>query len=148
MAIINGSLYVLENTYRTEQVGTGYPTGIVTGSLRCVTDGKIYNSYTYIELDNSFNQIEKTSDFVLPRKIIAIVPKKLKLVLCDSQENNNYLYNVDLSDIGKVSIERSESGSGYNFDSFVTGSALIGNTMFDDNSVFTQPASTDTPVSE
>ena len=148
MAIINGSLYVLENTYRTEQVGTDYPTGIVTGSLRCVTDGKIYSSYTYIEFDNSFNKIEKTSDFVLPRKIIAIVPKKLKLVLCDSQENNNYLYNVDLSDIGKVSIERSESGSGYNFDSFVTGSALIGNTMFDDNSVFTQQASTDTLISE
>lgn len=148
MAVVGGKVYVLENTYMTTQYGDGYPTESVTGTLRNITDNKIYTEYTYKEFDSSFNLQEKKADFVLPGKILAVVPKKLKLVLCDSEKKENYYYDVDLSDADNVSIERKDVGSAYCFDSFPTASALVPNTIFNDNSVYIKQSSTDTPVSE
>lgn len=148
MAVVGGKVYVLENTYMTTQYGDEYPTASVTGTLRNITDNKIYTEYTYKEFDNSLNLLEKKADFVLPGKILAVVPKKLKLVLCDSEKEKNYYYDVDLTDADNVSIERKDVGSAYCFDSFPTASALVPNTIFNDNSVYIKRSSKDTLVSE
>lgn len=142
MAVVDGKVYVLENTYMITQSGDVYPTAMVTGSLRNITDKKIYTGYTI------YNSEQETPvNFVLPRKILAVVPKKLKLVLCDSGKEQNCYYNVDLNDADNVSIVRENASSGYCFDSFPTGSALI-KTIFNNNSVYIKKSSTDTPVSE
>lgn len=148
MAVVGGKVYVLENTYMTTQYGDGFPMASVTGTLRNITDNKIYEEYTYKELDNSLNLQEKSAKFVLPGKILAVVPKKLKLVLCDSEKEENYYYDVDLNDADNVLIERKDVGSAYCFDSFPTASALVTNTIFNDNSVYIKKSSNDTPVSE
>lgn len=148
MTVVDGKVYVLENTYMTTQSGMDYPTPSVTGTLRNITDNKIYTEYTYKEFDNSLNLLEKKADFVLPGKILAVVPKKLKLVLCDSEKEKNYYYDVDLTDADNVSIERKDVGSAYCFDSFPTASALVPNTIFNDNSVYIKRSSKDTLVSE
>lgn len=151
MAVVGGKVYVLENTYMTTQYGVGYPTAMVTGTLRNITDNnKIYTEYTYI--DSSDFQ-KKTANFVLPGKILAVVPKKLKLVLSDSEKGKNYYYDVDLRDADNVSIERKIIGSAYCFDSFPAGSDLVGKTMsndnlFNDNFVYIKQSSKDTLVSE
>lgn len=144
MAVVGGKVYVLENTYMTIQSDDGYwnSTTSVTGTLRNITDNKIYDKYTYTD----YNSQKQEADFVLPGKILAVVPKKLKLVLCDSEKGKNYYYDVDLSHADNVSIERKDVGSAYCFDSFPTASAL-GKT-FDDNSVYIKQSSNDTPVSE
>lgn len=150
MAVVDGKVYVLENTYMTTQYGDVYPTASVTGSLRNITDNKIYEGYIYKEYDNSFNLHEKPGKFVLPGKILAVVPKKLKLVLsdCDSERTENYYYDVDLTDADNVLIERKTVGSAYCFDSFPTASALVPNTIFNDNSVYIKQSSNDPIVSE
>lgn len=142
MAVVGGKVYVLENTYMTKQYGDRYPMASVAGTLRNITDNKIYEGYTY------YNGQEDKADFVLPGKILAVVPKKLKLVLCDSGKEQNCYYNVDLNDADNVSIVRENASSGYCFDSFPTGSALIEKTIFNNNSVYIKQSSTDTPVSE
>lgn len=148
MAVVGGKVYVLENSYMTKQSGRDYPTPMVYGTLRNITDNKIYKEYTYKEFDNSFNLLEKKADFVLPGKILAVVPKKLKLVLCDSEKGENYYYDVDLKDADNVLIERKDASSGYCFDSFPAGSDLTGKTMFNDNFVYIKQSSKDTLVSE
>lgn len=143
MAVVGGKVYILENTYMTTQSGDAYPTAIVTGTLRNITDKKIYTGYTI------YNSEQETPvNFVLPGKILAVVPKKLKLVLCDSGKEQNCYYNVDLNDADNVSIVRENASSGYCFDSFPTGSALIEKTIFNNNSVYIKQSSKDTPVSE
>lgn len=143
MAVVGGKVYVLENTYMTTQSGGAYPTAIVTGTLRNITDKKIYTGYTI------YNSGQETPvNFVLPRKILAVVPKKLKLVLCDSGKEQNCYYNVDLNDADNVSIVRENASSGYCFDSFPAGSDLTEKTMFNDNSVYIKQSSNDTLVSE
>lgn len=142
MAVVGGKVYVLENTYMTIQYGDGYPTAMVTGTLRNITDNKIYEKYTY------YNGQEDKADFVLPGKILAVVPKKLKLVLCDSEKEKNFYYDVDLKDADNVSIERKVASSGYCFDSFPAGSALVEKPIFDKNSVYIKQSSTDILVSE
>lgn len=141
MAVVDGKLYVLENTYMTTQsVDMNLPAKVY-GTLRNITDNKIYEKYTY------YNGLEEAY-FVLPGKILAVVPKKLKLVLCDSEKEKNYYYDVDLKDADNVLIERENASSGYWFDSFPTASAFVANTVFDKNSVYIKQLSTDTPVSE
>lgn len=141
MAVVDGKLYVLENTYMTTQsVDMNLPAKVY-GTLRNITDNKIYEKYTY------YNGQEEAC-FVLPGKILAVVPKKLKLVLCDSEKEKNYYYDVVLKDADNVLIERENASSGYWFDSFPTASAFVANTVFDKNSVYIKQLSTDTPVSE
>lgn len=146
MAVVGGKVYVLENTYMTTQSGTNYPTQMVYGTLRNITDNKTYTEYTTYK--DNYTGKEDKADFVLPGKILAVVPKKLKLVLCDSEKEKNYYYDVDLKDADNVSIERKVASSGYCFDSFPAGSALVEKPIFDNNSVYIKQSSTDTPVSE
>lgn len=148
MAVVGGKVYVIENTYMSKQSGNEYPTAIVTGTLRNITDNKIYTEYTYQEWDSSYNKVEKKANFVLPGKILAVVPKKLKLVVCDSEQGKNYYYNVDLNNADNVLIERKDTGSAYYFDSFPTSSALIGKPIFDNNSVYIKQSSKDALVSK
>lgn len=148
MAVVGGKVYVIENTYMSKQSGNEYPTEIVTGTLRNITDNKIYTEYTYQDWDSSYNKVEKKADFVLPGKILAVVPKKLKLVVCDSEQGKNYYYNVDLNNADNVLIERKDTGSAYYFDSFPTSSALIGKPIFDNNSVYIKQSSKDALVSK
>lgn len=149
MAVVGGKVYVLENTYMTTQpiIDVNKP-AIVTGTLRNITDNKIYTEYTYQEWDNSYNKVEKKANFVLPGKILAVVPKKLKLVVCDSEQGKNYYYNVDLNNADNVLIERKDTGSAYYFDSFPTSSALIEKPIFDNNSVYIKQSSKDALVSK
>lgn len=142
MAVVDGKVYVLENTYMITQSGDVYPTAMVTGSLRNITDNKIYDTY------KDLNSLEQNPKFVLPGKILAVVPKKLKLVLCDSEKEKNYYYDVDLKDADNVLIERKVASSGYCFDSFPAGSDLVGKTIDNDNFVYIKQSYTDTPVSE
>ena len=142
MAVVDGKVYVLENTYMITQSGDVYPTAMVTGSLRNITDNKIYDTY------KDLNSLEQNPKFVLPGKILAVVPKKLKLVLCDSEKEENYYYDVDLKDADNVLIERKVASSGYCFDSFPAGSDLVGKTIDNDNFVYIKQSYTDTPVSE
>lgn len=148
MAVVGGKVYVIENTYMSKQSGNEYPTEIVTGTLRNITDNKIYTEYTYQDWDSSYNKVEKKANFVLPGKILAVVPKKLKLVVCDSEQGKNYYYNVDLNNADNVLIERKDTGSAYYFDSFPTTSALIGKPIFDNNSVYIKQSSKDALVSK
>lgn len=147
MAVVDSKVYVLENTYMITQSGRDYPTAMVTGSLRNITDNKIYTEYTYRAYDNS-GMVEKKANFVLPGKILAVVPKKLKLVLCDSEKGQNFYYDVDLKDADNVLIERTNASSGYCFDSFPAGSDLVGKTIDNDNFVYIKQSSKDTSVSE
>lgn len=142
MAVVDGKVYVLENTYMITQSGDVYPTAMVTGSLRNITDNKIYDTY------KDLNSLEQNPKFVLPGKILAVVPKKLKLVLCDSEKGENYYYDVDLKDADNVLIERKVASSGYCFDSFPAGSDLVEKTIDNDNFVYIKQSYTDTPVSE
>lgn len=142
MAVVDGKVYVLENTYMITQSGDVYPTAMVTGSLRNITDNKIYDTY------KDLNSLEQNPKFVLPGKILAVVPKKLKLVLCDSEKEKNFYYDVDLKDADNVLIERKVASSGYCFDSFPAGSDLVGKTIDNDNFVYIKQSYTDTPVSE
>lgn len=142
MAVVDGKVYVLENTYMITQSGDVYPTPMVTGSLRNITDNKIYDTY------KDLNSQEQNPKFVLPGKILAVVPKKLKLVLCDSEKEKNYYYDVDLKDADNVLIERKVASSGYCFDSFPAGSDLVEKTIDNDNFVYIKQSSKDTPVSE
>lgn len=142
MAVVGGKVYVLENTYMITQSGDVYPTAMVTGSLRNITDNKIYDTY------KDLNSQEQNPKFVLPGKILAVVPKKLKLVLCDSEKGKNFYYDVDLKDADKVLIERENASSGYCFDSFPAGSDLVGKTIDNDNFVYIKQSYTDIPVSE
>lgn len=148
MAVVGGKVYVLENTYMTTQYGDVYPMPSVTGTLRNITDNKIYEEYTYKKFDNSLNLQEKSAKFVLPGKILAVVPKKLKLVLCDSEKEENYYYDVDLTDADNVLIERKDVGSAYCFDSFSAGSDLVVKTMSNDNFVYIKQSSKDALVSK
>lgn len=142
MAVVDGKVYVLENTYMITQSGDVYPTAMVTGSLRNITDNKIYDTY------KDLNSLEQNPKFVLPGKILAVVPKKLKLVLCDSEKEKNFYYDVDLKDADNVLIERKVASSGYCFDSFPAGSDLVEKTIDNDNFVYIKQSYTDTPVSE
>lgn len=142
MAVVDGKVYVLENTYMITQSGDVSPTAMVTGSLRNITDNKIYDTY------KDLNSLEQNPKFVLPGKILAVVPKKLKLVLCDSEKEKNFYYDVDLKDADNVLIERKVASSGYCFDSFPAGSDLVGKTIDNDNFVYIKQSYTDTPVSE
>lgn len=118
MAIVDGNLYVLENSYYgiTPTYGYGF-----RGSLRQVSleNGKVLKVLD----ENSKN--EKVG---LPYKIIAVLPKKLKI--SDNKKDyagqgQNSTYDVDLS-ASDLSLEEKGSASGYCFDNYgAAGSGLI-----------------------
>lgn len=138
MAIVDGNLYVLENSYYgiTPTYGYGF-----RGSLRQVSleNGKVLKVLD----ENSKN--EKVG---LPYKIIAVLPKKLKI--SDNKKDyagqgQNSTYDVDLS-ASDLSLEEKGSASGYCFDNYgAAGSGLIYSetSAFATEGIYTVPSKND-----
>lgn len=134
MAIVDGNLYVLENSYYkiTPTYGYGY-----RGSLRQVS----------LENRNVLKVLDKNSEgenVGLPYKIIAVLPKKLKI--SDNKKTNagqNSTYDVDLS-ASDLSFEEKGNASGYRFDDYGgAGSAIINSSTFEKEGIYTVPSKND-----
>lgn len=137
MAIVDGNLYVLENSYYgiTPNYGYGF-----RGSLRQVS---LENGNVLKLLDENSNK-EKVG---LPYKIIAVLPKKLKISdnkkKYDSQQNSTYDVDLAASDL---SLEEKGSASGYYFDNYgAAGSGLIYSEIsaFATEGIYTVPSKND-----
>lgn len=137
MAIVDGNLYVLENSYYriTPNYGYGF-----RGSLRQVS---LENGNVLKVLDENSNK-EKVG---LPYKIIAVLPKKLKISdnkkKYDSQQNSTYDVDLAASDL---SLEEKGSASGYYFDNYgAAGSGLIYSetSAFATEGIYTVPSEND-----
>lgn len=140
MAIVDGNLYVLENSYY-KITPTNYGYGC-RGSLRQVS----------LENGNVLKLLDKNSNGVyvgLPYKIIAVLPKKLKISDNKKYNNNNdqnSTYDVDLS-ASDLSLEEKEDagGSGYRFDDYRTAGSdiIIDSSIFADEGIYTVPSNND-----
>lgn len=137
MAIVDGNLYVLENSYykiAPPSYGYGF-----RGSLRQVSleNGKVLKVLD----ENSRN--EKVG---LPYKIIAVLPKKLKISdnkKKDAGQGQNLTYDVDLS-VSELSLEEKGSASGYYFDNYgAAGSTLTDSPTFATEGIYTVPSEND-----
>lgn len=141
MAIVDGNLYVLENSYYriTSTYGYGF-----RGSLRQVS----LESGNVLKVLDENSKNEKVG---LPYKIIAVLPKKLKI--SDNKKKNasqskNSTYDVDLS-ASDLSLEEEEEvrASGYCFDNYdAAGSSLIYSDTFDTfktEGIYTVPSKKD-----
>lgn len=138
MAIVDGNLYVLENSYyKIPPSSYGYG---LRGSLRQVS----------LESGNVLKVLDKNSNegnVGLPYKIIAVLPKKLKI--SDNKKYNtndqNSTYDVDLS-ASDLSLEEKEDagGSGYRFDDYRTaGSDITDFPIFAKEGIYTEPSKKD-----
>lgn len=139
MAIVDGNLYVLENSYY-KITPSSYGYGL-RGSLRQVS----------LESGNVLKVLDKNSNegnVELPYKIIAVLPKKLKISDNKKYNNNdqNSTYDVDLS-ASDLSLEEKEDagGSGYRFDDYRTaGSDIIDSSIiFAKEGIYTEPSKKD-----
>lgn len=140
MAIVDGNLYVLENSYY-KITPTTYGYGC-RGSLRQVS----------LENGNVLKLLDKNSNGVyvgLPYKIIAVLPKKLKISDNKKYNNNNdqnSTYDVDLS-ASDLSLEEKEDagGSSYRFDDYRTAGSdiIIDSSIFADEGIYTVPSNND-----
>lgn len=136
MAIVDGNLYVLENSYyriTSSYYGYGF-----RGSLRQVS---LENGNVLKLLDENSNK-EKVG---LPYKIIAVLPKKLKISDNKKEyasQGQNSTYDVDLS-ASELSLEEKGSASGYCFDNYgVAGSGLF-DSEFATEGIYTAPSKND-----
>lgn len=138
MAIVDGNLYVLENSYY-KITPSSYGYGL-RGSLRQVS----------LESGNVLKVLDKNSNegnVGLPYKIIAVLPKKLKISDNKKDNNNdqNSTYDVDLS-ASDLSLEEKEDagGSGYRFDDYRTaGSDITDFPIFAKEGIYTEPSKKD-----
>lgn len=139
MAIVDGNLYVLENSYY-KITPSSYGYGL-RGSLRQVS----------LESGNVLKVLDKNSNegnVGLPYKIIAVLPKKLKI--SDNKKYNtndqNSTYDVDLS-ASDLSLEEKEDagGSGYRFDDYRTAGSdiIIDSSIFAMEGIYTEPSKKD-----
>lgn len=140
MAIVDGNLYVLENSYY--RITPSYVYGF-RGSLRQVS---LENRKVLKVLDENSNK-EKVG---LPYKIIAVLPKKLKISdnkEKDAGQGQNVTYDVDLS-ASDLSMEEKGSASGYHFDNYgAAGSGLIESETFKTEGIYTVPSKNDNVTS-
>ena len=140
MAIVDGNLYVLENSYY--RITPSYVYGF-RGSLRQVS---LENEKVLKVLDENSNK-EKVG---LPYKIIAVLPKKLKISdnkKKDAGQGQNVTYDVDLS-ASDLSMEEKGSASGYHFDNYgAAGSGLIESETFKTEGIYTVPSKNDNVTS-
>lgn len=137
MAIVDGNLYVLENSYYII-TPSSYGYGL-RGSLRQVS---LENGKVLKVLDENSNK-EKVG---LPYKIIAVLPKKLKISdnkKRDAGQGQNLTYDVDLS-VSDLSLEKKGSASGYYFDNYyAAGSSFIDSPIFAKEGIYTEPSKKD-----
>lgn len=140
MAIVDGNLYVLENSYYrvTPTYGYGF-----RGSLRQVS----LESGNVLKVLDENSKNEKVG---LPYKIIAVLPKKLKISdnkKKDAGQGQNVTYDVDLS-ASDLSMEEKGSASGYHFDNYgAAGSGLIETETFKTEGIYTVPSKNDNVTS-
>lgn len=136
MAIVDGNLYVLENSYY-KITPTTYGYGC-RGSLRQVS---LENGNVLKLLDeNSRN--EKVG---LPYKIIALLPKKLKISDNKKEyasQGQNSTYDVDLS-ASDLSLEEKGSTSGYCFDNYGAAGSGLFDSDFATEGIYTVPSEND-----
>lgn len=136
MAIVDGNLYVLENSYYriTPTYGYGF-----RGSLRQVS----LESGNVLKVLDENSKNEKVG---LPYKIIAVLPKKLKISdnkKRDAGQGQNLTYDVDLS-VSDLSLEEKGSASGYYFDNYgAAGSGLFDTETFATEGIYTVPSKND-----
>lgn len=140
MAIVDGNLYVLENSYyriTSSYYGYGF-----RGSLRQVS---LENGNVLKLLDeNSRN--EKVG---LPYKIIAVLPKKLKISDNKKEyagQGQNSTYDVDLS-ASDLSLEEKGSASGYCFDNYGAAGSGLFDSDFATEGIYTVPSKNDNYIS-
>lgn len=140
MAIVDGNLYVLENSYyriTSSYYGYGF-----RGSLRQVS---LENGNVLKLLDeNSRN--EKVG---LPYKIIAVIPKKLKISDNKKEyagQGQNSTYDVDLS-ASDLSLEEKGSASGYCFDNYGAADSGLFDSDFATEGIYTVPSKNDNYIS-
>ena len=136
MAIVDGNLYVLENSYYKITPSYGYGS---RGSLRQVS---LENGNVLKVLDENSNK----GKVGLPYKIIAVLPKKLKISdnkKRDAGQGQNLTYDVDLS-VSELSLEEKGSASGYYFDNYgAAGSSLTDSPTFATEEIYTVPSEND-----
>lgn len=141
MAIMDGKLYALENSYYYASA-TSY---IAKGSLRQISlkNGELLNTF-----DRSNNDSSGKDSFKVPNKILAVLPKKLELVIADSAKDDNYngaSYRVDLSG-NTANITEEFVGSGYYFDKYPKASGFfntVNTDAFNENAYYTSKASSE-----
>lgn len=139
MAIVGGNLYVLENSYYKISPTT-YGNGC-RGSLRQVS---LESGDVLKVLDKNSNE----GNVGLPYKIIAVLPKKLKISdnkKYNNNNNQNSTYDVDLS-ASDLSLEEKEDagGSGYCFDNYrAAASDFIDSPIFAKEGIYTEPSKKD-----
>lgn len=136
MAIVDGNLYVLENSYY--RITPSYVYGF-RGSLRQVS---LKNGKVLKVLDEN----SKKEKVGLPYKIIAVLPKKLKISdnkKRDAVQGQNLTYDVDLS-VSDLSLDEKGSASGYYFDDYyAAGSGLIETETFKTEGIYIEPSKND-----
>lgn len=136
MAIVDGNLYVLENSYyriTASYYGYGF-----RGSLRQVS---LENGKVLKVLDENSNK-EKVG---LPYKIIAVLPKKLKISDNKKEyaaQGQNSTYDVDLS-ASNLSLEEKGSASGYCFDNYGAAGSGLFDSDFATEGIYTVPSKND-----
>lgn len=136
MAIMDGKFYVLENSY---YYGSSSYYGS-KGSLRQFS----LESGSVTLIDKCDSDSTDTASFKVPNKILAVLPKKLKLIIADSGGvKAGTCYTVDLSDADKISVSGAvpSNASGHNFDNYSTGSDFFNSSAFTENSYYTSKAS-------
>lgn len=139
MAIVDGNLYVLENSYyKIAPSPSSYGYGF-RGSLRQVS----LESRKVLKVLDENSKNEKVG---LPYKIIAVLPKKLKISdnkKRDAGQGQNLTYDVDLS-VSELSLEEKGSASGYYFDNYgAAGSSLTDSPTFATEGIYTVPSEND-----
>lgn len=136
MAIVDGNLYVLENSYY--RITPSYVYGF-RGSLRQVS---LKNGKVLKVLDEN----SKKEKVGLPYKIIAVLSKKLKISdnkKRDAGQGQNLTYDVDLS-VSDLSLDEKGSASGYYFDDYyAAGSGLIETETFKTEGIYIEPSKND-----
>lgn len=147
MAIMDGKLYILENSYYRTSDSVYY---VAKGSLRQISleDGNVFKIY-----DKTTTDKDESKSFIVPNKIIAVLPKKLELKIADSVEKSSEdcnIYKINLLDSSNISIkeDKDTNASNYCFDKYSAGSEFFNTDVFNENAYYTTPASTDTLVSE
>lgn len=136
MAIVDGNLYVLENSYyriTSSYYGYGF-----RGSLRQVS---LENGNVLKVLDEN----SKNEKVGLPYKIIAVLPKKLKISDNKKEyagQGQNSIYDVDLS-ASDLSLEEKGSASGYCFDNYGAAGSGLFDSEFATEGIYTVPSKND-----
>ena len=141
MAIMDGKLYVLENSYYYASVYSYR----AKGSLRQISleSGNVLKIW-----DRTTTDTDGSKSFIIPNKILAVLPKKLELKIADSVEKSSEdcnIYKINLLDSSNISIEEDKdaNASNYFFDKYSVGSDFFNSDAFNSNAYYTSKSSSE-----